>query len=321
MISNEKSPNHKVHYDCDVCKYKTRNKTDYLKHENTKKHKNAILAMNRQCFAIKNLQKSPNDVSSKNVKDKTYICQICSCTYYDYSGLWRHKKKCNDQKIKLEIENNFETDNNISNATIICELMKQNNEFKEMLVEQNNKIMEMVKEGKYITNNSTTNNNFNLNLFLNEKCKNAINIMDFINTLQVQLQDLENTGKLGYVQGITRIFIRGLLELDVYKRPIHCSDLKRETIYVKDKDVWEKEDKEKGKIKLAIKYIADKNMRQLSNWVKENPESKDIESKKHVEYMKIINKLTGGMTTDEDEDNYNKIIKNVSKEIVIGKDN
>ena len=324
MITNIYHDTNKRTYTCILCNYITHNNFDYKKHEKTQKHKNAILAINQQCLSMKsltNLKKSQDELCIENEKkNKQYVCNICNNSYRDNSGLWRHKKKCNEKKIKLEIENNFEMDNNVNNANIICELMKQNNEFKKMLIEQNDKIMELAKEGKCITNNNTTNNNFNLNLFLNEKCKNALNIMDFINTLQVQLQDLENTGKLGYVEGITKIFIRGLLELDVYKRPIHCSDLKRETLYVKDKDVWEKEDKEKRKIKLAIKYIADKNMRQLSDWVKKNPESKDIESKKHMEYMKIINKLTGGMTIVEDEDNYNKIIKNVSKEVLIDKD-
>ena len=306
-------------YACDCCDFLCSKKSNFVKHKLTRKHlKNANLEQIEQ----KNAKKMPEH------KPCEFLCNTCKKSYKARNSLWYHEKKCNEINSTniVNIVNNNEDNKDVkikfNNDEIIQVLMKQNNEFKEMLIEQNNKIMELAKEGKYITNNNsnTTNNNFNLNLFLNEKCKNAINIMDFINTLQVQLQDLENTGKLGYVQGITRIFIRGLLELDVYKRPIHCSDLKRETLYVKDKDVWEKEDKEKGKIKLAIKYIADKNMRQLSNWVKENPESKDIESKKHIEYMKIINKLTGGMTTDEDEDNYNKIIKNVSKEVVIGKD-
>jgi hypothetical protein len=153
---------------------------------------------------------------------------------------------------------------------------------------------------------------------LNEKCKDALDIMDFVKSLQVQLEDLENTGKFGYVQGISRIFIRGLKELDIHKRPIHCSDLKRETIYVKDKDVWEK-DNEKKKVKIAIRHIADKNFKQLNSWVDKNPEAKDIESKKHLEYMRIINKSTGGYTNEEDDENFNKIIKNVSKEVIIDK--
>jgi hypothetical protein len=142
--------------------------------------------------------------------------------------------------------------------------------------------------------------------------------MDFVNSLKLQLEDLEKTGRLGYVQGITNIFLKGLKELDIYKRPIHCSDLKREILYVKDKDVWEK-DNEKKKIKTAIRHIADKNFKQLNSWVNENPEAKDIESKKHIEYMKIINKSTGGLTNEEDEENFNKIIKNVSKEVIIDK--
>jgi len=145
-----------------------------------------------------------------------------------------------------------------------------------------------------------------------------LDIMDFVSSLKIQIEDLENTGKVGYVKGISDIFLRNLKELDIYKRPIHCSDLKREVMYVKDKDVWEK-DNDKKKMTLVIRHIADKNFKQLNEWIKENPDAKDIETTKHEQYMKIISKCTGGIDNEEDNLFYNKIITNVAKEVQIDK--
>jgi hypothetical protein len=209
------------------------------------------------------------------------------------------------------------------------ELIKQNQEFKDLIAEQNKLMCEQNKNiveiagkiGGNTTNNTTNNtNNFNLQFFLNEQCKDALNIMDFINQLQVKLSDLDMVGRIGYTEGISKIFIRGLKELDVFKRPIHCSDLKRETLYVKDKDSWEKDNDNKNKMKTAIKFIAAKNLKQLNEWKDEHPESDDYDSKKHMEYHNIIINATGGSTIEEDDKNFNKIIKNVAKEAVIDKE-
>ena len=195
---------------------------------------------------------------------------------------------------------------------VLVELLKQNQEFKQQ-------ILDIVKDGKYITNNNNTINNnqkFNMNFFLNEQCKDALDIMDFVNSLQLNLEDLENTGKIGYVKGISDIFLRGLRELDVYKRPIHCSDLKREVMYVKDNHVWEK-DEDKTKVKKAIQHIAGRNFKQVIEWVDKNPEAKDVRTKKHDQYMNILSKCTGGIDKEEDNVLYNKIITNVAKEVHI----
>ena len=186
-----------------------------------------------------------------------------------------------------------------------------------MLIEQNTKIIEIAKEGKHVTNHTT--NNFNINFFLNEQCKDALNIMDFVSSLQLQLKDLEDTGKIGYVEGISKIFIRGIKELDIYKRPIHCSDLKRETLYIKDQDIWEKEDKDKTRIKKAIKFVGSKNIQQIPIWIEQNPQCKNSDSKKNDEYMDLIVNAMIGSTPEEQLDNINKIIKNVSKEVFIDK--
>ena len=166
--------------------------------------------------------------------------------------------------------------------------------------------------------NNTTNNKFNLNFFLNEQCKDALNITDFINSLQMQLKDLENFGTLGYVQNISKIFIKGLKSLDICKRPIHCSDLKREILYVKDQNAWEK-DKEQSNMTSAIKKIAHKNIKQIPEWENANPTFMDIDDKKNDQYMKMVDQVMGGATTEDDINNYNKIIKNVIKEVVVDK--
>jgi hypothetical protein len=233
------------------------------------------------------------------------------------SSLCNHKKQCQGIKPKITLN---DISGKTDNEDLIKELMKQNHEFKAMLVEQNNKILELAKEGKYITNNTTNNTqNFNLQFFLNEQCKDALNIMDFINQLQLNTSDLDMVGRLGYTEGISKIIIRGLKELDVFKRPLHCSDLKREVLYVKDKDTWEKDTDERAKLKLAIKHISAKNVKNISAWIEENPEVDDYDSKKHMEYHKIIINATGGLTPEEDEKNYNKIIRNVAQEVVIDK--
>lgn len=316
---------------CEFCDYSTFNKYDFAKHNSTVKHKFAILATKRQLLATEiaiSCDLSQDDVCKQMCKTSKFICNDCGRQYKDKSGLWKHNKKCTNKTqtqttafeenmqmiIKQENTDEIKFDNN----ELIKELMKQNQEFKTMLVEQNIKLMDLAKEGKYITNNNTTNNNFNLHFFLNEKCKDALNIMDFVKSLQLQLKDLETTGRLGYVEGITKIFIKGLQDLDVCKRPIHCSDLKRETIYVKDKDTWEK-DNEKQKMKYAIKHIAHKNVMKIPEWQEENPEYKNGASTVSEEYMKIVSQSMGGFTDEEDDENMNKIIKNVSKEVVIDK--
>ena len=285
-------------FECKNCDYISSKKHNYLKHLTTLKHINATSATKICC-------KSSTKVAT------SFDCDRCEKKYINRSGLWRHKKTC--------LPNN-----DYLNSGVMLELIKQNQEFKELIIDQNNKMLELVKErpSPIINNNNTNNNcnnknnNFNLNFFLNEQCKDAINIKDFINSIQLQLSDLENTGKLGYVNGISKIFINGLKELDVYKRPVHCSDLKRETLYVKDENKWEKES---NKLKSAIQEISHKNIKQISQWSQENPSCKDITSKKNDEYLNLINNCMAGSDKEEMNENYQKIIHNISKEVVINK--
>jgi hypothetical protein len=261
---------------------------------------------------------------------------VCSCgkEYLHRQSLWGHKKKClfadnllnNEENVSIITEENEEKseEENLINSTMIFELLKQNNEFKELIIEQNKKILELVNNSNVtnnnnITNNTTNNNKFNLNIFLNEKCKDAFNITDFINSIDVGFKDFENFGRLGYVNNISNIFIRELKGLDVYKRPIHCSDLKREVIHVKDNNTWVK-DEEKKQMKRAIKLIEHKNIKLIPDWVKANPEAEDYSSKKHDEYNKMLDNAMGEMEDEDNERNYERIIKNVAKEILIDKE-
>ena len=189
-----------------------------------------------------------------------------------------------------------------------------------VLIEQNNKLFELAKNQSVTNNtiNNTTNNTqFNLNFFLNETCKDAMNIADFVNSLQVQIADLEKTGKIGYVEGISGIFLRGLRELDYTMRPIHCTDLKRETVYVKDENSWEKDDDEKAKLKLAIQKIARKNMRTLPKWQEENPDFRILDTNENNDYLKIALNSMGGQDDEQHEKYIKKIMKNVLKEVII----
>jgi len=166
--------------------------------------------------------------------------------------------------------------------------------------------------GNNNNNNSNNNSQFNINVFLNEDCKDALNIMDFVDSLQLQLKDLDNTGKLGFVEGTSKIFIEGLNKLEITKRPIHCSDIKEETLYIKDNDTWEKENKNKDKMKKAIDKITDINMEQMPEWVKENPKFANDD-----EYLKVISNILNVMDKGKQNKQKEKIIKNVAKETFI----
>jgi hypothetical protein len=194
------------------------------------------------------------------------------------------------------------------------ELLNQNNMLQ-------NQILDMCKErtNTCINNgNISYNKTFNLNIFLNEQCKDAMNIMDFVESLKLQISDLESVGKLGFVEGISNIIVRNLKALDVHKRPVHCSDTKREVLYIKDEDKWEKENQDKKKLKKAIKHIAHKNSKMISEFKAKYPDCIHSDSKKSDQYNKLIIEAMGGLG-NEDEDNENKIIKKIAKEVVINK--
>ncbi len=322
-MSTKKSPKISKIFQCESCDYKCSKNSEWTKHTLTAKHK-----------------KSTESTFSNEKNANTYCCDNCGSEYKDRSGLWRHSKKCQKAPKNADsepVKNNMQLQptNDMSN-NIIMELLKQNNEFKELLVDQhkqlceNNKMhMEMhMENNKHIVelagkagsyNTNCNNKTFNLQVFLNEQCKDALNITDFVNQIQLQLSDLDMIGRIGYTEGMSKIIVRNLKELDIFKRPIHCSDLKREVLYIKDKDTWEKEDCENVKLKNAIKFIEHKNIKQIPKWKEENPESDNYDSKKHVEYHSIMLESMGGSTKEDDNKKREKIIKNIAKEVTIDK--
>jgi hypothetical protein len=286
-------------YFCEVCDYKTVRKSSYDDHLLSRKH-------NKSMFVNQNLQKICNE----------FICQKCNKKYKDNSGLWRHKKKCNGTDF-VDIEQNNETiiqKHNSEKDELINYLIKENQEFK-------NLILEIVKKDTYqVTNNTTTNSHnkaFNLNFFLNETCKDAMNIMDFVESIKLQVSDLESVGELGYVEGISNIIVKNLNALDVTQRPVHCTDKKRETIYIKDDNKWEK-DEERNKMHKMIKKVADKNARLLPKFTEKYPDYKNYHSKTSDIYSKIIVEAMGG-SGDNDYEKEEKIIKNIAKNIMVEK--
>ena len=210
----------------------------------------------------------------------------------------------------------------------MVELLKQNQEFKEMIVEQNKKmseqqdtIMELSKVSTvYNTTNNTTNNNrFNLNVFLNETCKDAMNLNDFIQSIELNINDFINTGEVGYVKGISNIMVERIRDMEPHIRPIHCTDLKRETVYVKDSDKWAKEDENKTHIRKAVRIVADKNQAQVHPWIKENPNYEILDTPECDKYFEYTKASLGGYGKEEDMKFENKIINNILKETVIDK--
>jgi len=166
---------------------------------------------------------------------------------------------------------------------------------------------------------NTINNNININFFLNDTCKDAMNIADFIDTLKIGMGDLDNFGKGGFIEGVSNVIIKRLNELEVAERPIHCTDLKRKSLYLKDKDTWNKEEPGMNNMKKMIDSVRHKNMMKLPEWQEENPSSRVLSTSKHREYMTIANKVMGGGTDAEDEHNYKSIINKVSGATVLSK--
>ena len=290
-MPNEKVPKNATKFFCVICDFKCCKESNYNSHLLTRKHK---------------FLTNPNEKMPKNA-DKNHECE-CGKHYKHMSSLCNHKKICK-YLINDEPTENADTS---SDKKLIMELLKSNNELQKQIIE-------LCKEGKTINNNTTNNNQFNLQFFLNEQCKDALNLKDFVDQIKLQLSDLDMIGRVGYVEGMSKIFLRNLKELDVCKRPIHCSDLKRETLYVKDKDAWEKENGENVKITLAIKEVEHKNIKQLPQWREENPTADDTETKKHLEYQNILLEAMGGSTMEDDNKKREKIVRNIAKEVVIDK--
>jgi hypothetical protein len=285
-------------FHCSLCDFVCYKKSNYDNHCLTKKH----------CYRV-NGNKMENAEIKKNA---TYECK-CGKIYSNPSGLWKHKQKCNQEQKVEKDETKQETTKNEINF---------DKELIMMLIKQNAELMEIVKNGTHnTTNNTNTHTNshnkaFNLNFFLNETCKNAMNITDFVDSIKLQLTDLMEVGELGYVEGISKIIVKNLNNLDETIRPVHCTDKKRETMYIKDQGEWTKEDDNKSKLKKAINKIADKNIRLLPQFREKYPEYNNSASKMSDKYEKMVIEV---METDNDKKE--KIIKNISKVTTIKDDN
>ena len=288
-------------YICDKCNYSTTKKCDYNKHLTTLKH---------------NLE--------TNIDDKN-VCFSCKKSYSSYSNLWKHRRVCKKANLEKDLPE-LPTDN-ASDA--IIEFIKKSSEMQTFMMEQHkelqNTINELTKKQELTMQNPSTiiqnqvNQQFNLNFFLNEQCKNAINIQDFLDNIKLTVADIEATGRLGYVNGISRIFINKLKEMDVFMRPLHCTDLKRETVYIRDQNAWEKEKDEQPKLKKVVKIIARKNLKQLPAWQEKNPEYAINNSAQNEAFTQLSLTCLGSYTEEEDERDTQKILRNVFKGILVEK--
>ena len=288
MKQNEtkKVPKSSEIFVCECCDYNTSRRGQYDRHLATDKHQNMS-----------------NETNMKQKSSEKFHCQ-CGIAFRSRTTLWRHKKTCS---CEFEIE---KQDDSPDKDLIM------------MLVKQNSELLEVLKNGTHNTTNSnntiTNNKTFNLQFFLNETCKDAMNIMDFVDSIKLQLSDLENVGKLGYVEGISSIITSNLKALDVTQRPIHCADNKREVLYIKDEDKWEKEDEAKKKIKKAINRVVSKNQRLLPKFKEAHPDCITAASKYSDQYNKLIIEAMGGRG-DNDTEKEAKIIKNITTVATIDK--
>jgi len=315
MEQNEtKNPPKSQFFYCEKCEYISDNKKDYSKHVLTRKHL---------------------DETQMKQKNPILICE-CNKIFNSRTTIWRHKKKClisnttaKEETVK-NMEQEAETENIIITPELILNIIHQNQEFKDLLIEQNKQNLELQKQMLDVCKNGTTNINtinnnsnnktFNLQVFLNETCKDAMNIMDFVDSIKIQLSDIESIGELGFVNGMSKLIIKHLNALDENMRPVHCNDLKRSSLFVKDANVWAKEDDNNNKLKKAIKSIAHKNICALPEWRKKYPDCIYSESKKSDQYNHIVIEAMGG-SGDNDDEKADKIISKIAKTITINKSN
>jgi hypothetical protein len=315
----KKTPKNAKLYECKKCNFNCSKKSDWDRHIFTRKHINTYTY----------LQKNAINPS------KIYICKNCDKAYSFRQSLYTHNKKCilpknillNEQK-KIdemgeigeigEIVEMVETNNEKHEIKIltnlVMQLVKSNSELKDGLMNNN---ASLINYSTIINNNSNTNSNnktFNLQIFLNEQCKNAMNLSDFIESIKLQMSDLENIGTLGYTEGMNNIIFKEITDIDIFNRPFHCSDLKREIIYIKEGNKWEKEDSENKKLKNAIRSIEKKNFKLLNEWADQHPKINDYNSPDGDKYLKLLHHATSG-----DNEHMNKVIKKLAKNITIDK--
>jgi hypothetical protein len=301
----KKTPKNAEKYNCTECNFNCSKKSEYNRHILTAKHKNRT---NRT-------EKSP--------KNAEYFECNCGKVYKARNSLWYHKQKCN-----IDINTNT-TDiaptpqviqvQDPQIVSIMDTLIKENADFKKLLIEQNSQIMEVAKNSQIINNNTTNNNNqFNLNFFLNDTCKDAMNITDFLGNLDVQIDEIEYIGHHGYVNGMTKMIMERLKGMDITKRPIHCTDIKRETMYIKDKDEWSKDTEELTKLRKILNRVTMNNCRTVPKWKSAHPDCEIMETRNNEFCYKMMRLMLGDVE-DAQIKLDNKIIKTMSKELYVNK--
>jgi hypothetical protein len=308
-------------YECKKCNFTTSNKKDYTRHTRTAKHRN-----------LTNLtEKTPKN-------PLPFQCQSCGKTYKSRVGIWQHTKKCS-QTTAFEVAH-IHTDEHPPQANAFVDILKQNHDFKSLMVEQskqmqemqleihhqqveNNKLQEKLIEavkysGNHIQNQTINHNNqkFNLNFFLNTTCKDAMNMSEFIENINVDFKDIENIGRDGYVSGMTNMILSRIKDLDITKRPLHCTDLKRETMYIKDNDEWSKDTSENAKLRDMISIVAKQNYNTVPLWRKQNPECNVSDHPSYNLCMDMMRNIIGDVGTEHARLD-NKVIKNLSRSIFI----
>jgi len=318
---------------CKNCDYKTYKQSNYDKHLLTAKHKKSYTELPK----VSNIEDENN-----------HNCE-CGKSYKYRQGLWKHKKICDmvnavpsDTKIdidKKDIDKKDidKKDIDKKDKDINIELVQEHDNDldkiseKDMLMmfmkEMKSTMIEMFKHLQPVNNTTTSNNihnnshnkTFNLQFFLNEQCKDALNINEFVDSIKLQLSDLEDTGRLGYVDGISKIILKNLQDMDKFKRPIHCSDLKREVIYIKSDNKWTRDDENNEQMKAAVRQVTNKNIRQIAAWAEANPNCRDPTSKKNDQYLRIVSNAMSGISSEEQSKNMAQIIRNVAREVVIEK--
>ena len=290
-----------------MCDYTTCRGSQYDRHLLTRKHE---IRKNTKVLVRESCEKVPKSSASLS----------CSCgkTYKHSSSLWNHQQKCTlSNNNPVVIDKAFIMTILKQNSDIV----KENSELKTMMMDNQEIMLQVIKAGTHtITNNTNSNNKtFNLQFFLNDTCKDAMNITDFVNNIQLQLSDLEKMGDIGYVNGISSIIVKKLKDMDVNSRPIHCTDVKREIMYVKDEDKWDKEENGNPKIRHAIKHIAFKNTKLLNQFKDKYPDYNNSSSRVSDNYNKILIESMGGKG-DNDLEKENKIIRNITKEVTVEKE-
>ena len=304
---------------CEKCDYKCFKKSNYDRHLATDKHKWIHFGYILDTKLDSSSEKEPEHIWTQNgisleassenepAHNKGFVC-TCGKKYKYSQGLSKHKKVCKNV-IPSEADEPSDKD-------LIMMLIKENADLKHMVLDVCQKIQPL--NNTVNSHNVTNNKTFNLNVFLNETCKDAMNIMDFVDSLKIQLSDLENVGKLGFVDGISKIIVKNLNSLDETKRPVHCTDTKREVMYIKDEDKWEKENENKQKMRKVIKHVTHKNSKLLKEYKEKYQGCEKSSSKYSDQYDKLIIEAMGGKG-DNDIEKEDKIIRNIAKTVTIDK--